>query len=129
MSQAAAAPPSTERSAEKRTHSSEENGDSNDAIVLKSQKLDNEAEAIINDVPKSKVIDTATIKTVDDIGAENDADEDDEGGDVEESSNAESGAEDEEGDVDEEDELGGEDDEDDLDGGEDDDEEEEEEEE
>lgn len=121
MSQAAAAPPSTERSAEKRTHSSEENGDSNDAIVLKSQKLDNEAEAIINDVPKcknwiflfyknffvAKVIDTATIKTVDDIGAENDADEDDEGGDVEESSNAESGAEDEEGDVDEEDELGG----------------------
>lgn len=54
MSQAAAAPPATERTVEKRSHSSEENGDSNDAITLKSQKLDNEAEAIINDIPKCK---------------------------------------------------------------------------
>lgn len=57
MSQTVAAQTKTEnkRSAEKkRHHSSEENGDSNDAITLKSQKLDNnEAEAII-DVPKCK---------------------------------------------------------------------------
>lgn len=56
----------------------------------------------------AKVVDSGapTIKTVEDIGAENDVDDDDEGGDVEESSNAESGAEDEEGDVDDEEEEG-----------------------
>lgn len=48
MSQTAAANNTTERTAEKRTHSSEENGDnSNDAVAAKAQKVDNND---VNDV-------------------------------------------------------------------------------